>query len=72
MKDKELFINYRGVKSVLLVGVLEGDGSNEFPYEVVEYVLHPTQDGKYKTYGKVITLTNAEESFIGSDKKPEK
>ncbi len=60
-------VHYRGVKNAHLVGVLEGDGTEENPHIIVDYVLGVRNDGVLVTLGKLQPLTDKEKSFIGSD-----
>lgn len=55
MEDKKL-TRYRGVRPATLVRVCEGDGTEERPYEEVDYVIvHENVAGltRQKTLGKV-------------------
>ena len=61
--EKRLIQNYRGVRNILVVSILEGDGKDR-PYEIVEYALYPETSGKYRSYGKVIPLTPEEKSWF--------
>ena len=60
--------NYRGIKPVELVLVLEGDGTKENPYREVNYVVEHVQimnSYRMRTIGKVIPLTAEEKSWFG-------
>ena len=59
-------IKYRGVRPAHLISVCEGDGK-DIPFEIVDYVLVPRNDGVLITYGKIIKLSPEEQSFIGKD-----
>ncbi len=57
--------NYRGVKKAHIVRVLEGKGTEENPYVIVEYVLAVRKDGTLESYGKIVSLTQEEKNLIG-------
>lgn len=51
-------IKYRGVRTGLIVGVLEGNGT-DIPYELIEYVIVGGQ-----TLGKIVPLTPEERALF--------
>lgn len=57
---------YRGVRIAHVVSVVEGDGKDT-PFEEIEYVLIPTEQGYLKTAGRMIPLTQEEKDGIGSN-----
>ena len=52
---KPVFKNYRGVKIAYIVTVLEGNGTEEYPFEEVRYVFDTDELG-IKTIGKITPL----------------
>lgn len=66
MSDMKKPINYRGIKQATLLAVVEGDGTNENPYKIVEYVVG-FKGGKVQTLGKLVQLSVEEQEAIGKD-----
>lgn len=67
MKDKKIPQKYRGIKLAHIVAVLEGDGSKEYPYENVRYVLEYASVngvGYLRTVGKITELTEEETKWF--------
>ena len=56
--------HYRGIRELIAVGVLEGNGK-DIPYEVVEYLCETAADGGLTTIGKVQPLTEKERGWLG-------
>lgn len=64
MEDKRQ--NYRGVKPVEIVSVLEGNGK-DIPFKVVEYVIGYEETAgvtRMKTLGKIVPLTEEERKWF--------
>lgn len=55
--------NYRGVRQATIVIVLEGNGTENSPYEEVRYVIAIGDDGVARTIGKIIDLQEDEKNF---------
>ena len=59
--------NYRGIRNVICVSVLEGKGTVDSPYKIVEYVLAKQINGEYVSFGTVTPLTDEVRRSIGND-----
>ena len=57
--EKKLIQNYRGMREATLIAIKEGDGTEEHPAQIVEYVIC---DGM--TVGKVQNLSEEERSWF--------
>lgn len=60
---KEKIMKYRGVIPATIVHILEGDGTPDFPYEEVKYVIVFENVGgvqRQATIGKIVALTDEE------------
>ena len=68
-------MNYRGIKPAEIITVLEGEGTRESPYTVVQYVVSYQQvsgfDRMY-TVGKIVELTEKEKESFGDLLPPQK
>lgn len=64
---KKLIQHYRGVQPATIVNVMEGDGTEENPARVAQYVImfeNVAGVQRQKTLGTIMPLTNEEESWL--------
>lgn len=59
-------MNYKGVKTVHLIKVTEGDGSPDFPFQTIEYVVENAPNGQMITIGRLAYLGENERQFINN------
>lgn len=57
---------YGGVRTGIVVNVMEGDGKDS-PYERVDYVLLLRDDGSYETRGRIVPLTEEEKAYFATN-----
>ena len=65
--DDKLPQSYRGVRPAHIIEVCEGNGTQESPYEIVEYVVAYESFGgisRLTTLGKIQQLSDNERSFF--------
>lgn len=65
--EKKKIQNYRGIRPAEIVVVLEGNGTTEYPYEEVKYVVefeHVAGIRRMRTLGKVVNLTEEERNWF--------
>ena len=55
--------NFRGVEKVLMISVLEGDGTEENPYEIRKYIVSNDMNNTVIA-GKVEKLSEEEKRYI--------
>lgn len=60
---KNVTQHYRGTQPAVIVNVLEGNGTEEYPSQIVRYVLQVEEVGGISrpvTIGKIVPLTEEE------------